>query len=735
MSLNEITPDFVDRRKLAGLKDVIASGIKNHSLLQKFSSYRWPYWICGSVNENSASFGGAFPPILINHSHRNWIYYTNFLSSEALLVDPVGMVSTTYDAWSLETWVVMDTRVFRPQERPEKVNQSRDISTLLLNTAWKEKEFQVRQCIYGAKTSIDEGIIETECSLSGKAGSAAVILVVRPYNHAGIGDVSEIEYKTDTGIIRINGMNRLALDSKPDFVSAGDGAGGDADVFTGDKNVPKAACNYGMATLALGYRIPKEGCRITARISLNGNKQLGQTKVDFARLKKEFSEFAGIRIKNGFNLVFPDVLAQRGAYGAKAAILNFISRAARSGGENLSPRRGKELFYIAAACNRAGYFPESGRVLQTLLNGPVAVKTPSFENLMVSAYGLTAAADYFIHSRDMDFLQGRYSRIREISEALYNGAASIKNLRTGVSGRRNSIEFNLNGRHSLHDALLLSFSMRQFSYLARCMGLFGDEIKYQKGSDRLDRMILAELGPVFAAFPPEGEISGIEKFPEANEFDAYAVFAGYPFRPAALTQDNLNSIMAWTGSMFPGLPLHLKSLGGWDTLLSAVYAVNLLLCRDMRCYDILDRFLNLGGSRFALPEVINPRTGMGVTGAGDSPVTASAMFMMIRNMLFMDSEKRLDVLPLPRPEWFNPGSEIAVQAAPSRFGPVNFRVSSSANEVQFRFTELPKFVPPEIALNLPFKARIREENDFVIKKESHNTFVINGWPSVVRFIK
>jgi hypothetical protein len=126
---------------------------------------------------------------------------------------------------------------------------------------------------------------------------------------------------------------------------------------------------------------------------------------------------------------------------------------------------------------------------------------------------------------------------------------------------------------------------------------------------------------------------------------------------------------------------------------------------------------------------------MGVMGEGDSPVAASAFFGFIRNVLFMDSEQRLEVMPLPLPQWFSPGSEIVIQDAPSRFGPINLRVVSSAGEVQFRFTDLPKFVPPEIVLRLPFRAKIKEENDFVLKKESQDTFVINGWPSVVRFLR
>ena len=66
-------------------------------------------------------------------------------------------------------------------------------------------------------------------------------------------------------------------------------------------------------------------------------------------------------------------------------------------------------------------------------------------------------------------------------------------------------------------------------------------------------------------------------------------------------------------------------------------------------------------------------------------------------------------------------------------GPISFRVLSSSGDVQFRFTDLPKFVPPEIMINLPFRAKIKQESDFVIKKDFGNAVTINGWPEIVKF--
>ena len=46
-----------------------------------------------------------------------------------------------------------------------------------------------------------------------------------------------------------------------------------------------------------------------------------------------------------------------------------------------------------------------------------------------------------------------------------------------------------------------------------------------------------------------------------------------------------------------------------------------------------------------------------------------------------------------------------------------------------------KYVPPEIIINFPFKTKIIGEDDFIVKKKKGNSYYINGWPTVIRFIR
>ena len=90
---------------------------------------------------------------------------------------------------------------------------------------------------------------------------------------------------------------------------------------------------------------------------------------------------------------------------------------------------------------------------------------------------------------------------------------------------------------------------------------------------------------------------------------------------------------------------------------------------------------------------------------------------------------------IPQEDWFNPGSEISVENAPSRFGLISFRVVSTINEIQMHFDQLPKYIPPDIMITLPFKTKIHPGDDFIVKKVIGNSHIINGWPSIIKFRK
>jgi len=732
--LDGSSPDFADREKLSRYRDDLSAGIRNYLLFQRFSSFRWPYWISGAHRKNPHFQTALLPPFLLNRSLRDWLCFTNLFSREALRIDPAGMICPAGAAWSLEFWILSGSQIQRPQEGAGSLLQTRAGASYSIRTVWKMKDFELRQELYGAKTSVDEAVIELECVPAKKGHRHSLLAVVRPYGCEYLGGAERIEFNPETGIVRVNGGERVATEARPSFVWTGDGARGDITPGGTEEMALRAACRSGMATLALGFDLRGGAGQLHLRLSLPSKKSIAPAKLNHPRLKAEFGEFAGLRLKSGFNLGFPDRRFVRWFYGAKSSMLNHV-RSSVSPEAVGDPDRMRTAYFVAAACNRMGYFDESERLVSSLMERFAIQKQVSLEKTMAAAYILAAFADYFTHSRDIDYVQKRHSILQAAGRYLHDASASIKSPLSGRSHLRNTIgAYLLSGSH-LYDAILLSYSMRQCAYLTRCIGLFGDEAHLNAEIKRLGGLIAKEISRCFpAAGSPASQES--EPVPHArDEYSAYSIFAGFPFWLETLSRQALAAMLEGVGASFDGIPLYLKSCGGWDSLLTSVYAANLLLQGDARAYEGMDAFMRLGDHRYALPEVIHPSGGRGILGDGDSPVSASAFFSLMRITLFADFESGLRLLPLPREEWFAPGSEIQIQNAPSRFGPLSIRIISSANEVQFRFVESPKFVPPEISINLPFKAKIKGESDFVIKKELGTSFVINGWPALVRFLK
>ncbi len=752
---NENTPDFYDDHKLKRINRQIAEGKFNYLIFQKCPTFKWPYWVSSSLNRTSDTFDPLSFPMLINSSHRDWVRCTNMLSSDALLIDRCGMISTTFACCSIETWVLMGEMLLRPQENGV-VNQIRDGRTGILNTIWKERDFELHQSLFGNKTSIDECVLETTVNLKKTVTEGILLVAIRPYDNQMLGGVRKLEYRKESRQVRVNGIDRICFVEAPDFIVTGSVETGDIISLTVHSGTPRIECSYGMATLAAGFPLRKGENRQVFRIGLNGRKNIQPVRFQYDQVKENYTALASMRIEKGFRLSFPDRHVQRWAYGAKGTILNFLYRHSETVSSSTVEGM-REIYHLISACNRMGYFPEAEKILVSRLDTIGTTGARDFENAIKLGYYLISFADYFSYSREFDILQKNFTHLKTAAQRLFEYSTSVKSLATMARNNYNTLEHYLMRGGHYHDLILLNFALRQYAYLARCIGIFGEELRFLKETQRLDAVITGELNsmgihieekaPVGKNRSLPGRVtSRLKKFtnePKSapgvsspqDDFYGYLLFGGYPFHCESFNPAVVSEITKRSERLYEGYPLYLKSLGGWDVVLSLVYSVNLLMQRDPRYYSILERFMCLGSDRLVLPDFINPKTGSGVKGEGDSPVAVSLLFSSLRSILFMDFENRLDLFPCPREEWFQPGKEIVVENAPSRFGPINFRVISSSNEVQLRFTELPKFNPPEIMITLPFKAKIIEEDDFIIKKIIGNVFIINGWPSLIRFLR
>ncbi len=733
---DELDLDFLDKEKIALFSKDISVGIKNYILFQKFFYYNWPCWIYSSFQKNSRSSHLTAPILLLNNSNRNWISFSNFLSTEKIIIDPSGMISPSYDDWSIEFWIYQKGQLFRPQERVNKVSQVRDIKTLTILTKWKEKNFELIERIYGTTTTIEEAIIELNCNVNKTSDSANLLIVMRPYNTTSISGIESIEYSRDSNLININGNDRILFDSKADYILTGNELEGDIEISRRGDDSIRSNCKYKMSTLALGYNLQKGTNEFKIRLSLSSKQNIQPERIDFQESQKAYISHSNQKLENGFKLKFPNRTFQNWFYGSKFSSLNYFNKHS-IGVTEWHKHDTKSIYYITSGYNRMGFLSESLKIIDSAISDFTAKGKINFKELIDGCYIISSISDYFMISRDIDYLKSKYKTIKEIATGLYKESAQLKKNETAFKDKKNSIDNYIILEHHLFDIILLSFSLRQFSYLARCLGIFDDEIKFEKKSTEIENIIIDDLKLHFGDEPAEksDDTSNSKLKNEINELFIYKIFAGYPFSVNSLKAQELKTIINNIAEYFKDIPLYLKSIGGGEILLSIIFANNLLIIKNPRVHDYLKKLMDMGKGRYVLPDIVNLQTGLGIMGEGDSVITISAFFTLIRNVLFMDMDDKLEIFPVPHEDWFSDGSEIIIEDAPSKFGLLNLRIISTKNEVQFHFNKLPQYVPPNIMINLPFNIRIKQEDDFIVKKKIGNSYLINGWPSIIRFLK
>jgi hypothetical protein len=334
-------------------------------------------------------------------------------------------------------------------------------------------------------------------------------------------------------------------------------------------------------------------------------------------------------------------------------------------------------------------------------------------------YVINGFVDYFLHTRDLDYLQLNYNKkLKELGDSLLGFSSRLKNFE---SLRSNSLKNSFLKNPELYDLVLLSHTLNSFSYLARCLGIFTDEKKYLKEYEKFQK--------IFA--------SHIENYSEkifSDDNFTYDLAAGFPFPLDWLSGEKTAEMIEAVTGHFNGIKLVNRS-HGIDTRASLILANNLLFQKDERVLEILDIMKKIGGDCYVMPDFADPGSFAGCCGDGFSMASSSMMFALIRNMMFIDYKDRLDIFPVPNEEWFKSGREIVIKNAPSRFGIINFRVKSTSNEIQFSFDDLPKYIPPDIMITLPVPVKLVDGEDFLFKKSFNNSFILNGWPSLVRFIR
>src|SRR6187549_1015537 len=88
-----------------------ARGLVNAKAIQHNLDWVWPFWVEKQFNPKDPSFvPRAFSFSHINLTHRNWTAVGLPGVAAYPIVDPRGLVTPLHDGWSLDFWIVTESR-------------------------------------------------------------------------------------------------------------------------------------------------------------------------------------------------------------------------------------------------------------------------------------------------------------------------------------------------------------------------------------------------------------------------------------------------------------------------------------------------------------------------------------------------------------------------------------------------------------------------------------------------
>jgi len=204
-----------------------------------------------------------------------------------------------------------------------------------------------------------------------------------------------------------------------------------------------------------------------------------------------------MRLSQGITIAFPDKNRVKRFKAARLGVLQGLV-------PSVSPDKNyydnsshwREFFYTVYGLNRMGYFNESLTMLRSFSSKHPEGKVKDLAHGVILAYLLSAISDYYLHSRNSEFLQEFYPIVKKKCVALleYTKRLNIKKSKKIYQWDNTHPYYFIKGL-SGYDVSLFAYAFSQGAFLARSMGIFGDENRYIKESLRIGEIFNIFIQP------------------------------------------------------------------------------------------------------------------------------------------------------------------------------------------------------------------------------------------------
>lgn len=235
-----------------------ARGLVNTKAIQHNMDWVWPYWVERQFNPTDPSFvPRAFSFSHINLTHRNWTAVGLPGGAIYPIIDPRGLVTPLHDGWSLDFWIITDSR---RRLLPSKLPHASVGQKLLLEPNLR---VETRSSLDAMKLTVATEMVAThgQAELRNEVTASSdetgwLVVAVRPYNPEGVQFIDRIRLDEEANAFQVNDKSWVRLSMPPDGLRMAHYAEGDVYFgIPGDGTQHEVTCKAGMATAAALFRL------------------------------------------------------------------------------------------------------------------------------------------------------------------------------------------------------------------------------------------------------------------------------------------------------------------------------------------------------------------------------------------------------------------------------------------------------------------------------------------------
>ncbi|MFP3913106.1 MAG: hypothetical protein ACLFUT_13615, partial [Desulfobacteraceae bacterium] len=229
-----------------------ARGLVNRKVIQHNLDWLWPYWVEKQFDPASESFiPRAFSISHVNLTHRNWTAVGLPGCSDFPIVDPRGLVTPYWDGWSLDGWIVTDSRdTLCPSMEP--VSEQRLVHAndrLSVHTDTRRNHLTIHSETYLTRQN-RRSVCHVDYHV--RAGKPAwFVIALRPYNPEGISFVNKITLDPQRRSWEVDKKHTVHFSKPVDRHIVSTYADGDLyGKLLANSETSSSSCDVGLATAA-----------------------------------------------------------------------------------------------------------------------------------------------------------------------------------------------------------------------------------------------------------------------------------------------------------------------------------------------------------------------------------------------------------------------------------------------------------------------------------------------------